>query len=74
MKGKLVYTAVIEKEIEIPDEVIDALDTIATSWDPDANALIDKFSADAWASVDNVENRLSIQFEQDGEWWAFEEY
>lgn len=74
MKGKLVYTAVIEKEIEIPDEVIDALDTIATSWDSDANALIDKFSADAWASVDNVENRLSIQFEQDGEWWAFEEY
>lgn len=74
MKGKLIYTAVIEKEIEIPDEVIDALDTIATSWDPDANALIDKFSADAWASVDNVENRLSIQFEQDGEWWAFEEY
>lgn len=74
MKGKLVYTAIIEKEIEIPDEVIDALDTIATSWDSDANALIDKFSADAWASVDNVENRLSIQFEQDGEWWAFEEY
>lgn len=74
MKGKLVYTAVIEKEIEIPDEVIDALDTIATSWDSDANALMDKFSADAWASVDNVENRLSIQFEQDGEWWAFEEY
>jgi hypothetical protein len=74
MKGKLVYTAIVEKEIEIPDEVIDALDTIATSWDPDANALIDKFSADAWASVDNVENRLSIQFEQDGEWWAFEEY
>ena len=74
MKGKLVYTAVIEKEIEIPDEVIDALDKIATSWDLDANAMIDKFSADAWASVDNVENRLSIQFEQDGEWWAFEEY
>lgn len=74
MKGKLVYTAVVEKEIEIPDEVVNALDTIATSWDPDANALIDKFSADAWASVDNVENRLSIQFEQDGEWWAFEEY
>ena len=35
MKGKLIYTAVIEKEIEIPNEVIDALDTIATSWDPD---------------------------------------
>ncbi len=74
MKGKLVYTAVVEKEIEIPDEVVKALDKIATSWDYDANALIDEFSAKAWASVDNVENRLSIQFEQDGEWWAFEEY
>jgi len=74
MKGKLVYTTVVEKEIEIPDEVVDALDKIATSWDPDANTLIDEFSANAWASVDNVENRLAIKFEQDGEWWAFEEY
>lgn len=74
MKGKLVYTAVIEKEIEIPDEVIAALDRAATTWDPDAYALMDEFSANAWASIDNVENRLSIEFEQDGEWWAFEEY
>lgn len=74
MKGKLVYTTVVEKEIEIPDEVIDALDKVTTSWDPNAYALMDKFSADAWASVDDVENRLSIEFEQDGEWWAFEEY
>lgn len=74
MKGKLVYTAIIEKEIEIPDEVVKALDTITTSWDSDANALIDEFSANTWASVDNVEDRLAIKFEQDGEWWAFEEY
>lgn len=74
MKGKLVYTAVVEKEIEIPDKVVDALDKVTTSWDPDAYALMDEFSANAWASVDNIENRLSIQFEQDGEWWAFEEY
>lgn len=74
MKGKLVYTAVVEKEIEIPDEVIAALDKVATTWDPDAYALIDEFSVNAWASVDNVENRLSIEFEQDGEQWAFEEY
>lgn len=67
MKGKLVYTAVVEKEIEIPDEVIAALDKVATTWDPDAYALIDEFSVNAWASVDNVENRLSIEFEQDGE-------
>ena len=74
MKGKLVYTAIVEKEIEIPDEVIAALDKVATTWDPDAYALMDEFSANAWTSVDNVENRLSIEFEQDGEWWAFEEY
>ena len=55
MKGKLVYTAVVEKEIEIPDEVIDALDKVATSWDPDAYALMDEFSTKAWQSVDNVE-------------------
>lgn len=73
-KGKLVYTTVVEKEIEIPDEVIDAYDKALTTWDPAIYNLMDKFSADAWASVDNVENRLSIQFEQDGEWWAFEEY
>ncbi len=74
MKGKLTYTTIVEKEIEIPDEVIDALDKVATTWDHDAYALMDEFSAKAWASVDNVENRLSIEFEQDGHWWAFEEY
>ncbi len=74
MKGKLTYTTIVEKEIEIPDEVIDALDKVATTWDHDAYTLMDEFSEKAWASVDNVENRLSIEFEQDGHWWAFEEY
>ena len=74
MKGKLVYTAVIEKEIEIPDEVITASDKIVTDWDPDAWSLVEKFSEKAWQGVDNLENRLSIQFEQNGEWWALEEY
>lgn len=74
MKGKLVYTTIVEKEIEIPDEVIDALDTVLTTYDHDAYAVMDEFSAKAWASVDNVENRLSIEFEQDGHWWPFEEY
>ena len=74
MKGKLTYTTIVEKEIEIPDEVIDALDKVATTWDHDAYALMDEFSAKAWANVDNVENRLSIEFEQDGHWWPFEEY
>ena len=74
MKGKLVYTTIVEKEIEIPDEVIDALDTVLTTYDHDAYAVMDEFSAKAWASVDNVENRLSIEFKQDGHWWPFEEY
>ena len=74
MKGKVVYTAVIEKEIEIPDEVITAYDKIMTSWDADAYALIEKFSEKTWENIDNVENRLSIQVEQDGDWWALEEY
>lgn len=74
MKGKLVYTTVVEKEIEIPDEIITASDKIVTDWDPDAWDLIENFSEKAWQSVDNVENRLSIQFEQNDEWWALEEY
>ena len=74
MKGKLVYTAIVEKEIEIPDEVITAYDKIMTSWDDDAYALIEKFSEKTWESIDNVESRLSIQVEQDSDWWALEEY
>ena len=74
MKGKLVYTTVVEKEIEIPDGIITASDKIVTDWDPDAWDLIENFSEKAWQSVDNVENRLSIQFEQNDEWWALEEY
>lgn len=74
MKGKLVYTAVIEKEIEIPDEVVAAFDKIATTWDADAYNLMDEFSDSVWKNVDNVENRLSIEFNQDGHWWILEEY
>ena len=74
MKGKVVYTAVVEKEIEIPDEVITAYDKIMTGWDDDAYALIEKFSEKTWENVDNLESRLSIQVEQDGDWWALEEY
>lgn len=74
MKGKLVYTTVVEKEIEIPDEVIDALDTVATTYNHDAYAIMDEFSAKAWASANDVVNRLSIEFEQDGKWWTFEQY
>jgi len=74
MKGKLIYTTVVEKEIEIPDEVIEAFDKTATDWDSDAYALIDEFSANAWESVDNVDNHLAIEFERDGFWWPLEEY
>ncbi len=74
MKGKVVYTAVIEIEIEIPDEVITAYDKIMTGWDADAYALIEKFSEKTWENIDNVESRLSIQVEQDGDWWALKEY
>ena len=74
MKGKLVYTTIVEKEIEIPDEVIDALDTVATTYDNDAYTVMDEFSAKAWANADGVVNRLSIEFEQDGKWWTFEQY
>lgn len=74
MKGKLVYTAVVEKEIEIPDEVVAAFDKIATTWDADAYNLMDEFSDSVWKNVDNVENRLSIEFNQDGHWWILEEY
>lgn len=74
MKGKLVYTTIVEKEIEIPDKVVNAFDKIATTWDADAYNLMDEFSTNAWASVDNVVDRLSIRFEQNGKWWTFEEY
>lgn len=74
MKGKLVYTTIVEKEIEIPDEVIDAFDTIATTYDHDAYTVMDEFSVKAWANADGVVNRLSIEFEQDGKWWTFEQY
>lgn len=74
MKGKLVYTKIVEKEIEIPDEVIEALDTVATTYDHDAYTVMDEFSAKAWANADDVVNRLSIEFEQDGKWWTFEQY
>lgn len=74
MKGKLVYTTVVEKEIEVPDEVVAAFDKIAKTWDADAYNLMDEFSEKTWQSIDNLECRLAIRFEQNGKWWTFEEY
>jgi hypothetical protein len=45
-----------------------------TGWDADAYALLEKFSEKTWENIDNVESRLSIQVEQDSDWWALEEY
>ena len=73
MKGKIVYTTIIEKEIEIPDEVVEISEKSWFDWTDEENKIIQTFSENAWNSVDNVSDRIGIYYKENGEDWMLEE-
>ena len=74
MKGKLVYTAIVEKEIEIPDEVVEISEKSWFNWTEEDDKIMQTFSENAWNSVDGVSDRIGIYYEENGQDWILEQY
>lgn len=73
MKGKIIYTAVVEKEIEIPDEIVEIQERSWWSWTAAEEKKVENFSNSAWSGIE-YSNRVGIYYEEDGHLWALEEY
>ena len=74
MKGKLVYTTIVEKEIEIPDEVIEISEKSWFDWTEEEEKKIKTFSENAWNSIEDNIDRVGIYYEENGQDWILEQY
>ena len=74
MKGKIVYSIVVEKEIEIPDEIIEISKKFCDEWTEEENEKMEIFSEDAWNSIENNYDRIGIYYKENGEDWELEQY
>ena len=74
MKGKIAYMTIVEKEIEIPDEVVKISKKSWFDWTKEEDDKIRTFSEDTWDSIENNFDRVGIYYEEDGKEWILEEY
>ena len=74
MKGKIAYTAVIEKEIEIPDEIVEISKKSWFDWTEEEDEKMRIFSENAWDSIEGDYDRIGICYEENGEEWVLEEF
>lgn len=74
MKGKIAYLAVVEKEIEIPDEVVEISKKSWFNWTEEEDEKMRTFSDNAWNSIEDSFDRVGIYYEEDGKDWVLEEY
>ena len=74
MKGTIAYMAVVEKEIEIPDEVIEISKKSWFDWTEKEDEKMRTFSENAWNSIEDNYDRVGIYYQEDGKDWVLEEY
>ena len=74
MKGKIAYLAVVEKEIEIPNEVIEISKKSWVDWTEEEDEKLRVFSENAWDSIENSFDRIGIYYQENGKDWILEEY
>ena len=74
MKGTIAYMAVVEKEIEIPDEVIEISKKSWFDWTEEEDEKMKIFSENAWNSIGDNYDRVGIYYQKDGKDWILEEY
>ena len=74
MKGKITYLAVVEKEIEIPDEVIEISKKHCFDWTKEEDEKMRTFSENAWDSIEDSYDRVGIYYEENDKEWVLEEY
>ena len=73
MKGKIIYTTIAEKEIEIPDEIAEIKGRNWLSRTAAEEKKVENFSNAAWSGIE-YSNRIGLYYEEDGHLWALEEY
>ena len=74
MKGKIAYLAVVEKEIEIPDEIVEISKKSWPNWTDEEEEKMELFSKNAWDSIEDDYDRIGIYYEEDGEDWILEQF
>lgn len=74
MKGKIAYTTVVEKEIEIPDEIVEISKKSWRDWTEEEDEKMENFSAQAWDSIEGDYDRIGIYYEENGEDWMLEQF
>lgn len=74
MKGKIAYLTVVEKEIEIPDEVVEISKRSWVDWTEEEDEKLRIFSDNAWNSIENNFDRIGIYYEENGKDYVIEEY
>ena len=74
MKGKIAYTAVVEKEIEIPDEIVEISKKSWFDWTEEEDEKMRIFSESAWDSIEDDYDRIGICYEENGKEWVLEDY
>lgn len=74
MKGKIAYMAIVEKEIEIPDEVVKISKKSWFDWTEEEDEKIRAFSDYTWDSIEDSLDHVGIYYEEDGKDWVLAEY
>ena len=74
MKGKIAYTVMIEKEIEIPDEIVEISKKSWFDVTEEEDEKMKIFSKNVWNSVENSYDCIGIYYEENGKNWVIEEY
>ena len=74
MKGKLTYMALIEKDVEIPDKIIEISEKSWYERTKEEDERLRTFSKTVWDTIENSFNYIGIYYTKDGQNWTFEEY
>ena len=75
MKGKLVYTTVVEKEIEIPNEIIAIHEKSWWDWTDEESDTIDNFTDSIWSTVEEKDFQpVGVYYGEDGKDYVLAQY
>ena len=73
-KGKIIYTHVTEKEIEIPDEIIKINEKFSCDMTCEDYDKLEQFSENLWKQYPDVSERCGVYYQDADGWWVIEEY
>lgn len=73
MKGKIVYTTVVEEEIEIPDEIISICETPWKHRTEKQDKMLDDYTDNIWENI-KWDDRIGIYYMEDGKTFYVAEY